>query len=166
MFITTEFLLSLLNRGLQSCQARLQIAAEMHPQCPSATVGEHLEIPARLGCLDDSERVFLSWNRQFDGVAAGYLQKHSAVWSAFVSLSSGVEKARTEAQTGRHVLLIAHQVPQGCEALFILSIHLDVTEHREVIASLDASEMRFEISQRATCHCWRFSPVPRHFFRR
>src|ERR1700722_7005599 len=118
----------------------------MHPQGPPAAVGEHLEIPARLRCLDDSERVFLSWNRQFDGVAAGDLQKHSAVWSTFVSLSSGVEKARPEAQTGSHVLLVADHVPQGFEALFILSIHLEVSEQREVIANLDASEMRFEIS--------------------
>src|ERR1035437_1774804 len=104
----------------------------MAPQRPSPSVSQYLEISAGLRRLYDSERKFLSGNRQFHGIVASHLQKHSRVRAALVRLSRRVQESRTEAQTGCHTLLVAHQMPQSLQALFVLGIHLDVAEHREV----------------------------------
>src|SRR6202158_109984 len=61
---------SLLTRRLQGCQPRLQIAAQMHPQRSPPAVSQYLEIPTRLRCLHDHERIFLSRHRQFDRIVA------------------------------------------------------------------------------------------------
>ena len=108
-------------------------AFKLLPRCtrkrPSPAIGQHLEISARLRCLHDSEGVFLSGHRQFDGIVAGDLQKHSGVRATFVGLSRRVQESRAESQTGRHALLVAHQMPQRLQTFFVLAVHLDVAEH-------------------------------------
>src|SRR5256885_5833928 len=49
---------------LERCQAFSNVRSEMNAQKTSATPSQHLEIAARLGGLDDAERIFLIWNFQ------------------------------------------------------------------------------------------------------
>ena len=55
------------------------VGAEMEPQNPAPALGQHLEIAARLGRLDDAEGVLLAGNWEIVGVVAGDLQEDAAV---------------------------------------------------------------------------------------
>src|SRR5579872_73218 len=85
-YISPKKLQRLLYCRLQRCQAVLQILAQVHSQCASSALRQHLEVPARLRRLYDAERIFLSGHWQFHRIVARDLQKHSRVRTTFVSL--------------------------------------------------------------------------------
>src|SRR6476620_8156368 len=64
--------------GIQRGKRRLEIALEVDPQRAPAAFGQHVEIAARLRCLDDAEARFLSRHRQIPGIVSGDLEEHAA----------------------------------------------------------------------------------------
>src|SRR3979411_2863589 len=90
----------LLYQALQFCQTRIDISSQMHPQSAASPLGQHLEVSARLRCLDNPKGVFLTWHRHIECIVACDLQKDSGIRPALVRLSSRVQKARPKAQTG------------------------------------------------------------------
>src|ERR1019366_9149467 len=97
--------------------------------------GENWEAAGSLCRLHHSESVLLPGNRQVLRIVAGDLQEYAAVGAAFVSLSGGVQKARPEAEAGRHAFAIAHGHAQVLQQRFVLGIHLDIRKQREIVAS-------------------------------
>ena len=67
-----------------------EIFAEMHAQGAAAAFGEDVEVAASLGGFNHAERIFLAGDGEIGSVIAGDLQEDSAVWAAFVGLSSGM----------------------------------------------------------------------------
>ena len=84
------------------------------------------------------------------GIIAGDLQEHAARGTALVSLFGGMQEARTEAQTRRHALALAHRMPDGLQAPLVRFIHLDVAQQSEVVARSQAIEMPPQIA----CERW------------
>src|ERR1700676_237157 len=70
--------------GIERLQALLEIALQMHAQ---AALGQHVEIAARLCCLDDSKARLLTWHRQILGIVGRDLQEHATVGAALVGLA-------------------------------------------------------------------------------
>ena len=137
---------SLLNRSLQCCEPCLRVAPQMNSQRPPSALRQHLKVAACLRRFHHSECVFLSRHRKFDRIVASDLQEYARVRTAFISLSSRVQKTRAEPQARCHALVVADRMPQHLQHLLMLRIHLDVAEHREVIAGLDARQVSLQIS--------------------
>src|SRR5215472_15930523 len=91
----------------------------MHPECAPAALGKHLEISSCLCSLHDPKSIFLTRHRQVVRVVAGHLQEDAAIRPAFVGLSSGMEEARTKAETYRDMLLVANQMTEPATAVAI-----------------------------------------------
>jgi hypothetical protein len=77
----------------------------MNPQCPTASVEQHLKIAASLRRFYDAECVLLAWNRQVKFIIRRYLQKDARVWPALVSLSGRMQKTWAKAETGCDFML-------------------------------------------------------------
>src|ERR1051326_484755 len=114
----------------------------MNAQSATFSFGQDLEITAGLRRLDDAEGVLLLGNRELYSVVTRDLKKDSAVGAAFVCLSGGVKKARSETKAGSDAFLIADLVADRLQAVFVCLVHLDVGEQREVIAGAKLAEMR------------------------
>ena len=68
-----------------------------------------------------------------------------------------MQKARTKAQAGGDVLLVAHGMAHGLQRCFVLVVHLDVAEQREVVARLRSAEMGFQIAVKRFVAAGRFA---------
>src|SRR5437016_122500 len=118
----------------------------MDTQGPPLALRQHLKISTRLCSLDNAECVFLSRHRQVSSVIAGDLQEHSAIWSAFVSLSSGVQKTRAKAEACCYAPAVAHCMAHLLQALFMLTVHLNISEQSKVITRGKLAQMRAQES--------------------
>src|SRR5579864_8404630 len=118
----------------------------MNTQCTAIPVGQDLEIPSRLCGLHSTEGVLLPWHRQVFSVVASNLEENSRIWTALVGLSSGMQKARAEAQTGRDPLAVAHGVPHLLENFLVLGEHGDVGKQSKVVACFYAIQMSAKIA--------------------
>ena len=94
-------------------QAGGHVRAEMDAQRAPAALGQHLEVAARLGRLDDAEGVLLARHRQVVRVVAGDLQEDAAVRPALVGLAGRVQEARPEAEAGGDALPVAHAMARS-----------------------------------------------------
>src|SRR5215469_5407177 len=119
----------------------------MHPECATAALGKHSEISSCLCSLHDPKSIFLTRHRQVVRVVAGHLQEDAAIRPAFVGLSSGMEEARTKAETCRDMLLVANQMADRLQAFLMRFVHLNVSEQSKIIACLDSAQMRLQISR-------------------
>src|SRR6266568_4012386 len=138
--------------GFELRQVCLRVFPNMHPQGAPVSIGEHLEVAAGLRRLDDAKGIFMSGNRQINGVVAGNLQKNSAVGTAFIGLASGVQKAWSKTEARSHTLAVADQVTYGLQLLFVDVIHLDVGQYGKIVAARQTVEMGFQITQqRGVC---------------
>src|SRR5579863_1516722 len=118
----------------------------MHAQRAPSALGEDLEVATRLSRFYNSKRIFLAGHWQLDGIVAGDLQEYSGVRAAFVRLAGGVQETRAESQARCHAFFVAHGVAQSLQRLLVLSVHLDVAQRGEVVASLDAVDMSFNVA--------------------
>ena len=115
----------------------------MHAKRAAPAFGENREISASLRRFHHAERVFLAGHFDIDRVVAGDLEEDARVRAAFVGLTGRVQKARAESRHGRDFFVVAHRdagssaAPSRCAAFIV-----DVAEHAEVIAGLNAIEMR------------------------
>src|SRR2546421_7953667 len=100
----------------------------MRPQRAAPTFAEHCKISACLRSFYNSERVFLMRHRQVVSIVASDLEKHSTVWTAFVSLAGRVKKARAKAQAGRNLLCISHDFAHSLQRGLVRLVHLKVCE--------------------------------------
>src|SRR5439155_4701812 len=113
----------LVDRIREHLETGAHVVAEMHAQRAAAAVGEHLKITARLRRLDDAKGELLPGHGQIDRVVAGDLQEDAARRPAFVGLTGGVKKTRTEADTGRHPFRIAYTVTHAVEQPLVGAVH-------------------------------------------
>src|ERR1022692_565991 len=146
----------------QLAQASRHVRPEMDAEGPPPAVRQHLEIAARLGGLHRAERVRLARDREIVGIVAGDLQEHAAVRPALVGLSGGVQEARSEAETGGHLLPVAHRVPDGLQGALMRLIHFDVAQEREVIAGRQAAQVRLHVAGKrlvSTCQAFQIGGV-------
>jgi hypothetical protein len=88
------------------------VGAEMNAQRSSIAFRQNVEVASGLRGFDDSESVLLFRDRQVLRVFASDLEEDAAVRAAFVGLSSGVQEAGAEAETGRDALTVADGCPQ------------------------------------------------------
>src|ERR1700737_1388765 len=114
----------------------MDLRSQMPPQSTTSPLGQHLEVSARLRCLNNPKGVFLTGYRHIECIGACDLQEDSGIRPALVRLSSRVQKARPKAQTGSDALVIAHLVPQSLKTLFVLRIHLHIAERGELVTGL------------------------------
>src|ERR1051326_3153608 len=91
------------HQGIELRQAGGHIGAEVNPQSAATLVGEYLEVAAGLRGFHHAEGILLAGHIEIDGVVTGDLEEDTAVRSAFVSLSGGVEEARSEAEAGGYM---------------------------------------------------------------
>src|SRR3954452_14737954 len=113
----------------------------MNAQGSASAFRKNLKISAGLCRLHNAERVLLSGHGQFHRVVTCNLQEDSGVRTAFVRLSGGMQKSRPKSQTGRNMLFIADGMAKNLQRLLMLRVHLDVSQRREVIPSLDSIQM-------------------------
>src|SRR5579864_3914898 len=118
----------------------------MHPKRASSSLRQDLEIPPSLRRLYDAESVLLTRNGQFHSIVTSDLQEHTRIRPAFVSLPRGMQESRPESEARGDVLRIANGVTQRLQVLLVLGIHLYVSKHREIIACMNAAEVRLQIS--------------------
>src|SRR5579863_8291126 len=57
-----------------------------------------------------------------------------------------MEEPRAEAEAGGDFFNVAHGMANGLELGFVRLVHMDVAEHGEIIADLDAAEMRLDVT--------------------
>ena len=114
--------------GQQLRQAQFHIFAQVHAERAAAAVGKDLKIAACLRRFHHSERVFLAGNLEIVRVVARDLQEYAAVGAAFICLSSGMQKARTEAEARRNLFSIADGQPNFLQTRFVGGIHLNVRQ--------------------------------------
>src|SRR5579871_151166 len=119
---------------------------QVDSQRPAVSLGEHFEISARLRRLHHAERELLPRYRKVGRIVTGNLQKYPCVRSAFVCLSRRVQEARSESQTCRHALFVAYGFADCLQRPIMHLVHLDVSEQRKIIASLDPPEVRAQIT--------------------
>ena len=81
-----------------------------------------------------------------DRVVAGDLQEDAGIRAALVGLAGGMQEARAKAKTGGDAFLVADGVANRLQLRFVRVVHLDVAEHGEIIAGVEASEMRAQIA--------------------
>src|SRR5205085_5086661 len=105
---------------------------------------ERTKIAERLRLLQGVEGVRLARNRHVARVGRGQLQVDACVWAAFVELAGRVQEARAVARRGRALGRIAQVRANRLDDLFVLRRLFDVVEKRDVVAGLDARQMRFD----------------------
>ena len=81
-------------------QAGVDVLADVDSKRAPAALGQDLEVPSRLGGLDDTEGVLAPGHRQVAGVVAGDLEEDARVGPALVRLPGGVQETRPEADAG------------------------------------------------------------------
>src|SRR5690349_2459334 len=118
----------------------------MDAQGPSLALCQYLEIPACLRSLHDAECVFLSRHRQVSSIVTGDLQQYSTIRPAFVSLSGGVQETRAKTETRCHASAVAYRMAHLLQALFMLTVHLNIGEQSKVIASGKPAQMRAQVA--------------------
>src|SRR5271156_2105648 len=96
----------LLHRRCQGRQTRFHIV-QMHAEGTPSALGQHLKIAASLRGFYHAESVLLFGHRQFQRIVASHLQKYSGIRTAFVRLPRRMQKTRSKAQAGGHVLPVA-----------------------------------------------------------
>src|SRR5262245_38295745 len=121
------------------------VGAEVDTKGAPAALGEHGEVAARLGGLDDAEREVPAGNREVGCVVSGDLQEDAAVRAALVGLAGRVEEARAEADGRGGLRAVADERPDRGQLGLVLRRHLDVGEQRRIVALADAAEVRREI---------------------
>src|SRR6266571_6395774 len=95
----------------------------MNPQRASPAFREHFKVSACLRSFHNSESIFLLRNGQVICVVTSDLQKHTTVWSALVSLTGRVQKARPEAETSSDPSGISYHVTQPLQLSFVRIVH-------------------------------------------
>src|SRR5262245_13767491 len=118
---------------MQRLQACLQISAQMNSQSATIPRAQHLKISASLCCFHHAKRVLLAGDFEVLRVVTGDLQKDSGVWSAFVSLSGGMQEARTKSQAGGRLFAIPKQMTGLLQRLLVGIAHWNVREQRKII---------------------------------
>ena len=88
----------------------------------------------------------MSGHRQIRGIVARDLQEDAGIRAALVGLPGGVKEARPEAEARGHALFVANRVANRLKLRFVRVVHLDVAEQREVIAGVQAIQMRAQIA--------------------
>src|ERR1700688_84028 len=116
----------------------------MHTQCAAPPFGQYREIATRLRGFHNAKRIFLSRHRKIDSVVASDLQKNTTVGAALVSLSRGMQEARTKTEHRGDFFPVTNGKAYALHGLLVGVIHGDVAEHREVIAGAQPAEMRFQ----------------------
>src|SRR5579872_82195 len=110
----------------------------MNAQRAPSPFCQNVKVSARLCCLDHSEGIFLLRNGQFNRVIASDLKKHARIWPALIRLSGRVQEPRPEAEAGRDMLPVSYGMSNRLQRRFMFGIHLDVCQHCEIIASVNA----------------------------
>src|SRR5262249_54489667 len=87
---------------------------------------EDLEIPSRLGRLDDAERILSPGHGKIGGVIAGHLQEDAGIRAAFICLPGRVKEARAEPQTRGDMLGVTNVMTYRLQRALVRRIHLDV----------------------------------------
>ena len=127
----------------------------MKPQRAAAAFRQHIEVATRLCRFDDAEAGLLAGDVQIGGVVRRDLQKHTVVRPAFIGLSGGMEEARAESDAGSNVPAIADRYANGVYRGDVGVAAVEIGEGCNVVARLDAGEMRLEpLSQIATSTCF------------
>src|SRR5437868_5493833 len=116
----------------------------MNPESAAMPLGQYLKIAASLRGFNDAEGVLLTRRRQIDRIIARDLQKHAAVWAAFVTLSRRVKEARPEAKTCRDSLLVSHHMPYVLKRFFICVVHFNVGEQTEIVTLVNPADVRLQ----------------------
>src|ERR1700731_37977 len=116
----------------------------MHTQCAAPAFGQHREIATRLRGFYNAKRIFLPWNREIDSVVASDLQKNATVGAALVSLSGGMQEARTKTEHCGDFFAVANGKAYGLHGFLVGVIHGDVAKHCEVIAVPQTAKMAFQ----------------------
>ena len=127
---------------LECRTARAHVGAKMGAQRTAVAVDQDLEIASRLRCLDDAERVPLSRHLQIDGVVARNLEEHARVRArpctpGRSSAGSAGQTADTSPRASRR-----ERQPHGLQGPLVRLVHLDVRQHRKIVAFLEPVEMR------------------------
>src|ERR1700724_1228389 len=99
----------------------------MPTQSAPLPVCQHLEIAACLRRFYDSECVLLSRYGKIMRIVASNLQENPGIRAAFVSLSGGMQKARSKAQTSCYVLLITDRMAHRLQSFFVRAVHFDIS---------------------------------------
>src|SRR5215203_5551656 len=129
---------------LKGAQTGTHVCTEMQPQRAALARQEHLEVPTRLGGLDDTERVLLSRDRDINGIITRDLQEHAGIRSALVGLPGRMQEARTELQACRDALRAEDVMANGLQIAIVGVVHLDVGEQCEVVAAAKSIDVSSE----------------------
>src|SRR6185503_8563673 len=127
-------------------ESNFHVFAQVHAQCPSLAVGKNLEIAAGLRCFHNTERVLCPRYGQIVGVVTGNLQEDSLIRAALIRLSCRMQKARAETKTSGYLLGIPDSMTNLLQSSFVFPVHLNVAQHREVVAGLNAVEVGLYMS--------------------
>src|SRR6516225_963832 len=116
----------------------------MNAQSAAAPLREYREISARLSGFDHTESVFLPGDGEIHGVVTGDLQEDAAVGAALVGLPRGMKETGAEAQAGGYFLGVADGVADVLQGLFVVGVHWELAQNREVVARTKAREVSHE----------------------
>src|SRR6267154_717688 len=116
----------------------------MDAQSAAASLGEDVEITARLRGFYDAEGIFLAGHGKVGGVIVSDLEKDAGVRAAFVGLSCGMQESRTEAEAGGDFLFVTNDVTEFLKNFFVFGVHGDIGEDGEVITDAGMREMLFQ----------------------
>src|SRR5215469_16542592 len=134
----------LFDGGSERFEALRDAVREVHAQRTAATFGEHVEIAARLRCLDDAERIFGARHLKISRIAASDLQEHATVWATLVGLAGRMQEAGAEAQAGGELLPVADRQTQFLHRRDMRWRAFDIGEQRDIVARLGPVEMSLQ----------------------
>src|SRR5262249_36017829 len=107
---------------VQSLDAGFHVGTKMYAQHATLALAQRQRITQRLGIFQHAEGVFFTGNRHILLVVAGDEQKHSGIRTALMQLTGGMQKTRTKAHGGRHVIALQDSGPQSIQRLFVVGI--------------------------------------------